>query len=647
MRQYELAIRIAQVHHLVDERKYKKALAAIQTLDMRQVRSISDLKVCAEVYTKTEQYEAAKATYLRIYRHSRTRRVLYRLIYLSIRTNALDDAEAYYKEFLRMNPSTRDVLILRYRLDKAAGAPIGQLIEILQELKQEEYIEEWAYELAKLYHRAGRRQECMEECEDILLWFGTGEIVERAKILIDHLQDKDPIPYYDDKDFTVPREEEPNPDDTGSLPDLKEFVKERKAQKQEESQDRVFAEREPLVKEPQKSENKQEEADDEFIDDYEEDDLQDGLDLSQKAKDSIQRLSGFLKHGKKDEQKSAKKASKEPEEGIVERLEKNLEKNLEKKPEISLERKPEKKPEIKQERKPEVRQAREPESTLGSKSLEYVPLSQSGTGITQDLAKEISAIYDMEQKGQLQEKAVTVINETQTKNLANEVRTLNNANEAQMPDNVDEAWAPNDANEVRTPNIANEARTPNIAANVVERMTQAIQKSASRGYIPIDIEEIQRKEQKENAETEEKYAEVQEEVEAEQEEINQEEPEQEEIEIDELTKALNAELEQYHKERDRQETMVKEEENLEKQEDILEEEMEEELLQGISDAVLEELNEDSEEEGFAGELPEDSMEKTEAEETADMTEPQKSEAEILKELLEVSVQHKISATGST
>ena len=154
MRQYELAIRIAQIHHLVDERKYKKALAVIQTLDMRQVRSLSDLKVFAEVFTRTEQYDAAKATYLRIYRKSRTRRVLHRLIYLSIRTNALDDAEAYYQEYVRMHPSQRDALILRYRIEKAKGVPIGELIEILQELKQEEYIEEWAYELAKLYHRA-------------------------------------------------------------------------------------------------------------------------------------------------------------------------------------------------------------------------------------------------------------------------------------------------------------------------------------------------------------------------------------------------------------------------------------------------------------------------------------------------------------
>lgn len=424
MRQYELAIRIAQVHHLVDERKYKKALAVIQTLDMRQVRSLSDLKVFAEVYTRTEQYEAAKATYLRIYRRSRTRRVLYRLIYLSIRTNALEDAEAYYQEFVRMNPNVRDALILRYRIDKAAGVPIGQLIEILQELKQEEYIEEWAYELAKLYHRAGRREECMEECEDIILWFGTGEIVERARILIDHLEEHDPMPYYDDKDFTVPKKEAPNPDDTGSLPDLNEFIKERKAQKKEERRMERAARKEEReedydnesedlhdnAKTEDSVENeKTQVTNNEFVDDYEENDFeQESIDLPKKAMDGIQKLSGLLKLGKKEDEKEKVQDSKKSEE--VPESEKETDKKK-----------------------------------VPQKKQEYVQHSQSGTGITQDLAKEIAAIYEMEHREQLKEKAVTVINEV-----------------------------------------------PNITSNVVERMTQAIQKSTSKTYIPIDVEEIQK-----------------------------------------------------------------------------------------------------------------------------------------------------------
>ena len=145
MRQYELAIRIAQIHHLLDEHKYKKALAVVRTLDMKQIKSPSDISAIADVFAKTEQYDSAKAAYLKIYNKSKTRRVLNRLIYLAIRTHEIEDAEKYYQEFIKMYPGTRDVLILRYRIDKAAGVPIGRLIEILEELKEEEYIEEWAY----------------------------------------------------------------------------------------------------------------------------------------------------------------------------------------------------------------------------------------------------------------------------------------------------------------------------------------------------------------------------------------------------------------------------------------------------------------------------------------------------------------------
>lgn len=494
MRQYELAIRIAQVHHLVDERKYKKALAVIQTIDMRQVRALSDLKVFAEVYTKTEQYDAAKATYLRIYRRSRTKRVLYRLIYLSIRTNALNDAEAYYQEFVRMNPNARDALILRYRLDKASGASMDKLIDILQELKQEEYIEEWAYELAKLYHRAGRREECKEECEDIILWFGTGEIVERARILIDHLEEGDSGLYYDDKDFTVPKKEEPNPEDTGSLPDLKEFIREKKAHKKDEHREGRHVEREhEEEREEEKFAGEEEHtkketlSEDDFVDDYEDDIFGEGdMDLPQKAKDGIHKLSGLFKIGKKEEGENGSSQGKEQPSAaeLVERLVKaeklermgqpepekylNQGENAQKRERQTRREMPQKEGETasKEDSKQEdalqatpksapVRKT-EPAVVLGNgesprKSggedevkIGFVPHSQSGMGITQDLAKEIAAIYEMEHREQLKEKAVTVIHDTS-----------------------------------------------NFASSVVDRMTQAVQKNIGKGYIPLDIEEIQ------------------------------------------------------------------------------------------------------------------------------------------------------------
>lgn len=549
MRQYELAIRIAQIHHLVDERKYKKALAVIQTLDVRQVRALSDLKVFAEVYTKTEQFDEAKAMYLRICRSSKTRRVLHRLVYLSIRTNCLEDAEGYYREYMRMNPSVRDALILRYRIDKAAGVPIGKLIEVLQELKQEEYIEEWAYELAKLYHRAGRREECMEECKDIMLWFGSGEIVERAKILMDHLKERDPIPYYDDKDFTIPKKEEPNPDDTGSLPDLNEFIKERKALKREERRaDRVARKAETDYSVDYKEEDKeaaahgrrkegelkqakkQQESDTEFIDDYEEGDFEQELVLPQVAIGGIHKLSGLLKFGRKDEDKAGRreKPEQKKEEPVWEEEEQERKapeqdreapeqekKTSAPQEEMSVQESklPEQKKEVPkgEQRVPEQGEAsvqekeeygeakevqKEEEKGAASeqgtvpikketpkkKKVEYIPHSQSGTGITQDLAKEITAIYEMEQQEQLKEKAVTVVREREKKE-----------EKESMPEKKQDTVT-KPAKRVR---MAKDARDKtNIATNLVDRMTQAIQKSASKSYIPIDVEEIQRNVQK-------------------------------------------------------------------------------------------------------------------------------------------------------
>ena len=361
MRQYEIAIRIAQVHHLAEERKYKKALTVIQTLDMRQVRNISDLKVFAEVYTRTEQFEAAKATYLRIYKKSRTRRILYRLIYLAIRTNELDDAESYYKEFVRMNPNNRDALILRYRIDKAAGVPISQLIDTLKSLKEEEYIEEWAYELAKLYQQAGRYEECAEECEDIKLWFGQGEIVERAKLLLEHIEEKNPLPFMDDKDFTV-KTEKPNPDDTGSLPALNEY-------------------------------------------------LEAGNEQEMKYLKKVDPA--------KFEETMVKTISEEEQESESEN--------------IAMETASEPAKEPQEPRASQTTVTAQPADNKYSaiNPADFPRISQSGTGITQDLAAEISAIYEAEQNEQLKEKAVAVYQELPNK--TNEVFERMTESSAQTP----------------------------------------------------------------------------------------------------------------------------------------------------------------------------------------------------------------------
>lgn len=467
MKQYEIAIRIAQVHHLADERKYRKALTVIQTLDMRQIRNVSDLRVFAEVFTRTEQLAEAKATYLRIYKKSRTRKILYRLIYLAIRTNDLEEAEKYYEEFVRMNPSNRDALILRYRLDKAAGVQIGQLIDTLRDLKEEEYIEEWAYELAKLYQQAGRYEECREECDDIKLWFGSGEIVERAKLLLDHIQENDPMPFLDDTDFTDPlHREKPNPDDTGSLPDLSEYL-----ESSSEQEMKLLKKADPAKFEEIISEKKS---------DKEDGTESDNVDSNQDKKpEALQKLSGLLfgnKANKAEEEdyqnESAGQEMSEAAEEQVASESDDLVWDLEKPAEDEAETVATAEQELasvmaKGSIEPEAdgvdavkesvdaggaeteKGLVEPaeESGQTDQKIEIDPsdfptISQSGTGITQDLAKEISAIYEAERQAQLREKTVTVIQEL-----------------------------------------------PNVANDVVERMTEAVAQSETKPYVPLEVEE--------------------------------------------------------------------------------------------------------------------------------------------------------------
>ena len=406
MRQYELTIRIAQIHHLIEVRKYKKALAVVKTLDMRQVKGISDLSAIAEVYTKTEQFDAAKNTYLRIYKKSRTRRVLYRLIYLAIRTNALDEAEGYYQEFVAMSSSQRDSLILRYRIDKASGASVGQLIGILESLKEEEYIEEWAYELAKLYFKAGRFEECRSECEDIKLWFGKGEIVERAKRLIASIDDDEQIAYVDDRDYTIEKEV-PNPEDTGSLPDLSEYVEsESVIQRRENSIGNK-------VKKALKTtfEDDEDKFDDTFADYYEDEDESSEYGRDE-AVDELLNMDGDnnLEKSSGDKMESL---TKEEYDALLnsEILEQSY--NDE---QSEYENELYDYGEDEEEEFDGAQMARKAIDGLQKLSgrwkhqtaKEQHTSEQSGTGITQDLSKEISAIYEAERREQLKVHSVVM-----------------------------------------------------------------------------------------------------------------------------------------------------------------------------------------------------------------------------------------------
>lgn len=186
MGKYDNLLKCAQIRRLADEKRYRKALQIMEEIDINTVKSVVDLNYFGEVYIKTERFEDARNVYLRLYEKNKTKSIVSRLIFLSIRRGSLDEAEMYYTDYLTLNPSESDKLIHRYRIDKTKGVPRKELISLLEQLKREDYMEEWAYELAKMYHKEGMTEACIKECSDIILWFGEGEIVDRAILLKQH-----------------------------------------------------------------------------------------------------------------------------------------------------------------------------------------------------------------------------------------------------------------------------------------------------------------------------------------------------------------------------------------------------------------------------------------------------------------------------
>lgn len=197
MGKYDTNIKCVEVRRLVDEKQYKRALELADSINIDKVHSIIDLKVLANVYERAEKYEEAKEILLGSYEKKVTKSVLYKLTYLSLKTKEYEDAEYFYEEFSDMAPNSQDRYILRYAIDRAKGVDYYLRIATLQTLKHIEYMEEWGYELAKLYHKAGLGEDCVAECDDIILWFGVGTIVEKAKLLRTyHLEGKETLEAY-------------------------------------------------------------------------------------------------------------------------------------------------------------------------------------------------------------------------------------------------------------------------------------------------------------------------------------------------------------------------------------------------------------------------------------------------------------------
>lgn len=183
MGRYDSSVRCAQIRELIEKKQYLEAMEEIEELRFEEVPTITDLYLFANLFLKAEKMDIAKELYYTVYHRTSSRPALYRLLMLTIRMGDLEEAKELYQAYEIVSGMTLDTYELKYRLAKAEGASYETLIEILEELKKNEYTEEWGYQLARLYELQGRREDCIAECEDLMLWFGSGKIVEKAKEL--------------------------------------------------------------------------------------------------------------------------------------------------------------------------------------------------------------------------------------------------------------------------------------------------------------------------------------------------------------------------------------------------------------------------------------------------------------------------------
>lgn len=178
---YEYKLKLDQMKSFTAEGKYEEAAEIADTINWRKIKNINALVKVGEIYEKVGRYDESKDVLLTAYDKSPIgRMIIYRLAEVAVRTKSFDEAKEYYQEFVEIAPHDNLKYVLKYEISKAQGADIGTLIGILEELKEQEYSEEWAYELAYLYHKAGMSEKCIDACDELILWFGDGPYVERA-----------------------------------------------------------------------------------------------------------------------------------------------------------------------------------------------------------------------------------------------------------------------------------------------------------------------------------------------------------------------------------------------------------------------------------------------------------------------------------
>lgn len=230
---YEYRVRTEQMLEYMKEKSYKKAMEVAESLDWKKVKNVPMLCTVSEIYEYNKEYGKSRDVLFLAYdRAPESRKIVYRLGTLALKLGNLKEAQDCYQEFTELAPKDPNGYIFKYKILKHQKAPIEQQIAVLEEFKKLEYVEKWAYELAQLYHEAGMTAECLEECDDLILWFSEGRYVFMAMELKMKYKPLTPLQqekYALKEKKKVQKQEEPK--------QAEEAIKEEPAAEQEESEE--------------------------------------------------------------------------------------------------------------------------------------------------------------------------------------------------------------------------------------------------------------------------------------------------------------------------------------------------------------------------------------------------------------------------
>ena len=177
----EYQSRLEELNSLVKKEDYEGALAVVEAVDWRRVKSLRTLGMVADVYEANKRYPEAKKILLMAYDHSSIGKgILYRLVEVSVKMKDFDEAIDFYNEFEAVARHDNSRYLLKYKILRGQKAPLEEQISLLEEYKEREFTERWAYELANLYSKAGETQKCIDACDELILWFSEGKYVTKA-----------------------------------------------------------------------------------------------------------------------------------------------------------------------------------------------------------------------------------------------------------------------------------------------------------------------------------------------------------------------------------------------------------------------------------------------------------------------------------